>query len=244
LGEGFGEPWVSARLSTKLLLRGSSGTPKLGVSRCAGAGGLGQGRINGLEDLGWISDLNPVLWRYDPDGGGLGETDALAESVVSLNFLGERTGGVYDEGHGQFVGLEPALGEVAEIFLGGDGGLRSKDGSAIVLGDLGRDLVLKVAGVDGSVEAPEVHLEGEVVTNEGNLVVLDGGLDHGEGAGAGGALEVFKREDSDLRSSGGLEHGSVFEGVAGVGGRGVLRVGGNQKGEEQGGCDGQSETVH
>ncbi len=193
--------------------------PQLGVGGCAGAWGLGQGGVDGLEELGGVGDLNPILRGDDPDGRGLGEADALAEGVVCLDFLGKSALGVYDEGHRELVGLEPALGKVLEVFLGGDGGLRGKDGSAILLGGLGRDFVLEVAGVDGGVEAPEVHLEREVVADEGNLVVLDGSLNHGEGAGAGGALEVFKGENSDLGSGGGLEHGGVFEGVACVGGR-------------------------
>lgn len=192
---------------------------KLGVGGCAGSGGLGQGCVDGLEELGWVGDLNPVLRGDYPDGGGLGETDAFAESIVCLNFLGKGALGVYDEGHRDLVGLKPTLSEVAKVFLRGDGGLGGEDCSAILLGSPGRDFVLKVASVDGGVEAPKVHLEGEVVADEGNLVVLDGSLNHGEGAGAGGALEVFKGEDGDLCSGGGLEHGGVFEGVASVGGR-------------------------
>jgi hypothetical protein len=220
------------------------GTPKLGVGGGAGTGCLRQGCVDGLEDLRGVGDLNPVLRGDDPDGGGLGKTDSLAEGVVSLDFLSQRALRVNDEGHRELVGLEPALSEVLEIFLGRDGGLGGEDGSAVFLGGFRRHLVLNVAGVDGGVEAPEVHLEGEVVADEGNLVVIDGGLDHGEGACAGGALKVFKGIDGDLGSGGGLEHGGVFEGVARVGGRRILRVGWNQEGEKQGGRDGQGETVH
>ena len=220
------------------------GTPKLGVGGSAGTGCLRQGCVDGLEELGGVSDLDPVFWGDDPEGGGLGEADALAEGVVCLNFLGQRALRVYDKRHRELVGLEPALSEFLEIFLGRDGGLGGEDGSAVFFGGFGRHLVLNVAGVDGGVEAPEVHLEGEVVADEGNLVVIDCGLDHGEGARAGGALQVFKGIDGDLGSGGGLEHGGVFEGVSRVGGHRILRVGWNQEGEKQGGRDGQGETVH
>ncbi len=61
--------------------------------------------------------------------------------------------------------------------------------------------------------------EAKTAPRYSSAVVLDGALDHGEGAGAGGALEVFKDEDGDPGSGGRLEHGGVFEGGAGVGGR-------------------------
>ena len=120
-------------------------------------------------------------------------------------------------------------------------GLVGEDGAAVLLGDLGRDLVLDVAGDDGGVAAPDVHPEGEVVADQGDLVVLDGGVDDGEGVGAGGALEVFELVDGDLGSGGGLDHGGVFEGGAGVWGRGVLGVGRSaaREGEQKGGGAGR-----
>jgi len=61
-----------------------------------------------------------------------------------------------------------------------------EDGTAVVFGGLGRDLVLDVACDDGGVKAPDVHLEGEVVADEGSLVLLHRCVNDGEGVGAGG----------------------------------------------------------
>lgn len=191
-----------------------------------------------------IGDLHPIFCSHHPDGGGLAEADALTEVVVCLDLIGELASRVYDKGHHATVGLKEVLGEVIEVFLGGDGGLVREDGAAILFGGLGRDLVLDVAGDDGGVAAPDVHLEGEVVADQGNPVVVDGFMNHGKGAGAGGALEVFELVDGDLRSSGWLEHGGVFEGLAGAGRKGGLSDGGGagEQSEAEGG--GGRETDH
>src|SRR5665213_1573226 len=112
---------------------------------------------------------------------------------------------------------EVLLRKVVEIFLGGDGYLVGEDGAAVVFGGLRGDLVLHVAGDDGGVEAPDVHLEREVVAEDGNLVALGGFVDDGEGMSAGGALEVFEVIDGDSGAGRCLDHGGVPEGAAGVG---------------------------
>lgn len=146
-----------------------------GLSGCFGGGfGLGEQGVDGLVEEVDIGDLDPVLLRDDEYGGGLGEADAFPEGVVGFDFGGEEPGGVYHEGHGAAVGLEVLLGEALKVFLGGDGGLGYEDGAAVLFGCLGGDLVLDVACDDGGVEAPDVHLEGEVVADEGNLVVFGG----------------------------------------------------------------------
>ncbi len=50
------------------------------------------------------------------------------------------------------------------------------------------------------------------MADEGNLVLLDGRVDDGEGVGAGGALEVFELIDGDRDSGRGAEHGGVAVG--------------------------------
>ena len=209
-----------------------------------GGGGvyLRENSVDGVVELVDVCDLDPIFLGDDKDGGGLGEADSFAEGVVGLDFCGEESIGIYDEGHGFSVGLEELLGEVLEVVLAGDGLLAGEDGAAVVFGEFGIDLVLDVAGCDGRVAAPDVHIEGEVVTDEGNLVVFDGGMDDGEGMGAGGALEVFELVDGDFGAGGRLDHGGVAEGVGGIGWGGELRVCGRE-GEGEGKA-GQGETIH
>ena len=73
------------------------------------------------------------------------------------------------------------------------------------------------------------------MAEKGDFVFIDSCMDDGKGVGAGGALEVFKLVDSDLRSDGGAKHGGVFETL------GKGRKAG-WKGEEQG-C-GEDDAVH
>lgn len=62
---------------------------------CSGFGGvgwaadLGLDGVNGGVELVDIGDLDPVVLSDDPDGGGLGDADALTEGVVCLDFGGE-----------------------------------------------------------------------------------------------------------------------------------------------------------
>src|SRR5262249_8522670 len=153
-----------------------------------------------------------VLLGDDPDGGSLCDSDALAQSVVSLHLGGEEAGGVDDKGMVELVSLKELAGEVTEVFLGGDGLLGSADGPAELSGNCGRDLVLEVSGGDSGVAAPDMHSQREVVADDRDLIALSGSVDDGIGVRAGRALEVLKLEDSDLGPGGGLEHGGVFEG--------------------------------
>lgn len=140
---------------------------ELGVGRGLGGGGgasnLSEYVVDGGVKLVDVGDLNPVFLGDDPDGGSLGEADALSEGVVSLDLGAEEAVWVYDEGHSAAVGLEELLGEVLEVFLAGDQLLTGEDGTAVFLGQLGIDLVLKIAGGDSGVTTPDVHFEGEVV---------------------------------------------------------------------------------
>jgi hypothetical protein len=199
---------------------------------------FGDGRVEHCVELGDITDQGVALLGDDEDGRGLGEADALAEGVVGANLSSEEAVGVDDEGHRVTVGLKVFLREGVEIFLGGDGDLVREDGAAIVFGGLGRDLVLHVPGDDGGVKTPDVHLEREVVADEGNLVLLDGRVDDGEGVSAGRTLEVFELEDGDAGPGGGTKHRSIFEAIRTLGTGG--EAGG--KGKEQGGDE--DDAVH
>jgi len=76
------------------------------------------------------------------------------------------------------------------------------------------------------------------VTDQGELVLVDGRVDDGEGVGAGGALEIFEIVDGDARARGGAEHRGVFERRWGLSeGRDA-----GWKGEEQGG--GEGDAIH
>jgi hypothetical protein len=191
-----------------------------------GAGRLGDGGLDDMIEKGDVLDLDPVFLRDDEDGGGFLEADAFAESVVGVDLSSEEAVGIDDEGHGVTVGLEVLAREVLQVVLGGYGCLVGEDGATVLLGVLGRDLVLDVAGDDGGVMAPDVSPEGEVVADERNFVLVDGRVDDREGVGTGGALEVFELVDGDLGSGGRLDHGGVFEGGAGVWRGGGLGEGG------------------
>jgi hypothetical protein len=210
--------------------------------RCGGLWFDGSGRWifgdcgveHGVE-LGDVADLGISLLGDDEDGRGLGEADALAQSLVGMYLGGEEAVRINDEGHHATVRLEIFLRECVEVFLRGDGHLVGEDGAAILFSGLGGDLVLNVAGRDGGVEAPDVHAEGKVVAQEGNFVLVDGRVHDGEGVGAGGAFEVFKLVDGDRGALGGAEHGGVFEALSE--GRDAGR-----KGKEQGCCE--EDAVH
>ena len=125
--------------------------------------------------------------------------------------------------------------KAVQVFFGGDGLLTGEDGAAIVFGGLRGDLVLDVTSDDGSVKAPDVHLEGKVLADEGNLVLLDGRVDDGEGVSTGGALKVFELVDGDRNSCRCAEHGGVAVGAC-------LGEDADRKGEEQSG--GEGDTIH
>jgi len=210
---------------------------QLGVGGGAAArtADLGDDVVERLVELVDVDDLDPALLRGDKDGGGMQEADAQTELVVVVDLFGELAGRVHDEGHDAAVALEVLLGEGLEVLLGQDGSLVGEDGATVLFGGLGRDLVLDVARGDGGIEAPDMAAEGEVVADERDLVVLDRGVDDGEGAGAGGAFEVFELVDGDLGAGWRLDEGGVLEGVALACGHSLLSCSG--QGEEESGSD-------
>ena len=137
------------------------------------------------------------------------QIDALSEGLICADFRGKEAVRVDNEGHGTSMRLKIFLGEGVKVILRSDGDLVGKDGTAIVLGGLRRDLILDVARDDGSVPAPDVHLEGEIMADERDLVLLDGRMDDGEGVGTGRALEIFELVDGDRDTGRGAEHGGV-----------------------------------
>lgn len=203
-------------------------------------GGLRQGLVDGGVELRHVRDLGPAGGRQDEDAGGVFEADALAQAEVCLDFGGEEAVGVHDEGHLLVVGLEPLAGEVVEVVFAGNRVLAREDVAAILFGCGGRDLVLEVTGVDGGLAAPEVLGEGEVMAEERNFIVFGGGVDDGEGVGAGGALEVFKLVDGGFIAGRELERRGVFEVVSGAWReRGLgLRLMGSSEGQGEQGCGG------
>lgn len=70
--------------------------------------------------------------------------------------------------------LKPQTCERAQVVLVRDQRLRGEDIPPEVVGQLGRDLVLQVARGDGRVQAPDVKGPGEIVADEGNLVLVAG----------------------------------------------------------------------
>jgi hypothetical protein len=95
-------------------------------------------------------------------------------------------------------------------------GWLAKTGIAIFVAE-GLGFGVEPAGVDGCLKAPRVEGQGEVVADPGD-VVLGGGLeDEGVGAGAVGALEVFKFDDGDAGSGGGRRAAGSWTWVPGGG---------------------------
>ena len=163
------------------------------------------------------------------------QIDSFTEGLVGANLSSEETVGVDDKGHNPAMLLKVFLREGVEIILGCDGDLIGKDGTAIVFGGLRRDLVLNVTGDDGSIPAPDVHLEGEVLADKRDLVFLNGRMNDGEGVGAGRTLQVLEFVDGDGDTGRGAQHGGVTVGSG-------LGEGPEGKAEEQSGGDG--ETIH
>jgi hypothetical protein len=198
--------------------------------RCLRGWVVGNSRVKHGVELADVRDFGVALLSDDEDAWSLVQIDALAEGLVSPHLGSEETVGVDDEGHHPAMRLKVFLGEGVKVILGSDGDLVGKDGAAVVFGGLRRDLVLDVAGDDGGVPAPDVHLEGEVLADKGDLVLLDGRMDYWKGVGASRALEVFELVDGDGDASGSAQHGGVTV---------TRRLGeswnAGGKGEEQGG---------
>ena len=135
--------------------------------------------------------------RDDPDGWGVFDADALAEIAVIFDKLREPTHGIDGKGQGDSVLGGEALRELLEIDGGLDGNLVGEDLVAVVVAE-GFALGVKEAGVDGGLEAPVVLRERKVVTDPGNVLFCGGVFEERVGAGAVGALKVFKLDERYL----------------------------------------------
>ena len=198
--------------------------------------GFGEGRVDELEEPAAVDDFDEGRGvggaGDDPDGGGVLDADALAEGVVGFDFLGEPTHGIDGERQGDAMGGGEALGEVLELAEGLDGNLVGEDGVAVVVAE-GLAFGVEEAGVDGGLEAPVVLREREIVADPGDRILFGGLFEEGIGAGAVGALEVFKLDDGDAGAGRGLEGGGVMD----LGGfrRAKLGVGHGRDEEQRGG---------
>jgi len=138
------------------------------------------------------------------------DADALAEGVVGLDEAGELSLRIDGEGQSNAVGLGELLSELGENVEAGDGGLAGEDGVAIFIAE-GLGFGVEPASVYGCLEAPCVEGQGEVVADPGDVVLGGGFEEQRVGAGAVGALEVFKFDDGDAGSGGGDEGGGVVD---------------------------------
>ena len=173
--------------------------------RLAACGGLlaadfGHGLVDELVEAAAVDDFDEGRrvggGGDDPDGGGVLDADALAEGVVGFDFCSQLAHGIDGEGQGDAVLRGKLLRELLEIAGGLDGGLVGEDLVAIVVAE-GLAFGVEEAGVDGGLEAPVVLREREVVADPGDVVFGGGVFEEGVGAGAVGALEVFKLDDGD-----------------------------------------------
>ena len=175
---------------------------------------FGEGLVDELEEAAAVDDFNvgrsAGCAGDDPDGGGVLDADAVAESLVVFDQLREAAHGIDGEGQGDAVAGGEALRELLKLVGGFDGGLVGEDLVAIVVAE-GLAFGVKEARVDGGLEAPVVHGEREVVADPGD-VVFGGGLNEERvGAGAVGALEVIKLDDGDACAGRRLEGGGVVD---------------------------------
>jgi hypothetical protein len=108
------------------------------------------------------------------------------------------------------VGGGELLRELLELVGGLDGDLVGEDGVAVLVAE-GLAFGVEEAGVDGGLEAPVVLREREVVADPGDVVLGGGVFEERVGAGAVGALEVFKLDDGDASAGRRLEGGGVVD---------------------------------
>jgi len=122
------------------------------------------------------------------------------------------------------------LSELEQNLRADDGSLIGEDLVAIVVA---HELAMSVepAGVDGGVEAPAMHGQGEVMAHQWNFVFGRSFLEQGVGAAAIGALIVNKLDQSHAGSGGRLEGGGVVHLRCGRRAKlGVCTGGGEQSG--------------
>jgi hypothetical protein len=146
----------------------------------------------------------------DPDGGGVLDADALAEGVVGLDEAASLPWGSRAKGRAILWSAANFWVKVGEDVEAGDGGLIGEDGVAVFVAE-GLGFGVEPAGVDGGLEAPVVEGEREVVAHPGDVVLGGGLVEQRVGAGAVGALEVFKFDDGDAGAGGGDEGGGVVD---------------------------------
>ncbi len=128
--------------------------------------------------------------------------------------------------------MSKLLGEFIEDFKAGDGGLVVEDLVAIFIADsLG--FGIEVAGVDGGLEAPCVEGKWEVMTDPGDVIFGGGFEEEGIGAGAVGALEIFKLDDGDAGTGGGFQGCRIVD--QGSSGRGCKLGDGSGGGKHESG---------
>ena len=136
------------------------------------------------------------------------DAELHAEVVVGLDGVGELVLRIDDEGQGYAVLLREFLGEGAQVVLGFDAGLIGEDGVAVVIAEL-LGLGVEPAGVDGSLVAPYVHLEGEVVAQPGHMVLGGRIFQDRVLARTHGTLEVGEFEERYVGSRRWLQGGHV-----------------------------------
>src|SRR5580704_8857478 len=115
----------------------------LGFMRAPGAklvaAGFGEGLVDELEETAAIDDFNVGRCAGragdDPDGGGVLNADAVAESLVVFDELREAAHGIDGEGQGDTVAGGEALRELLKLVGGFNGGLVGEDRVAIVVAE-------------------------------------------------------------------------------------------------------------
>lgn len=169
--------------------------------------------INELEEAGAVYDFHEGrafgLAGADPDGGSVVYADALTQRIVSFDLLSEFALRIDREGEGKFASRGELLGEVLEVFAG-DGGLIGEDGVAVVVAEL-LGFSVEPAGVDGGLEAPGMLVKRVVVADPGDVVLGCGFFEEWVGAGAVGALHIFKLDDRDAHAGRGDDRGGVVD---------------------------------
>ena len=130
---------------------------------------------------------------------------------------------VNGEGQGNAVALSEFVSELAEGVGGNDRDLIDKDLVAVLITEV-LALGIEPAGVDGSLEAPGMHGQREVMAHERNLVLGGSLAEQGVGTAAVRTLHIFKFDNGYTGAGWRLESAGVVD--LGSGGlRRKLRVG-------------------
>jgi hypothetical protein len=138
--------------------------------------------------------------------------------------------------------LEPCTSEGEEVVTAANAGLAGKDISAKIFGKCARDVILKVAGIDGSHPRPGVAWNDEIVVNAWDPIALHCVVNDGKGARTKRTLQVFKLDDRHSGSSGRFECGGISERSCSAGWHGHLS--GEWKRTEERQSDSNDESFH